>query len=103
LLSDGTLSVTFTVPVDPARREVAPHEALTVGGTTLILERVVVTRTEARVYLRRGASGHILENAAVTLTIGKHRYGGRVIDGCPSGQYSGFEHPASAGAGMATG
>jgi hypothetical protein len=30
-------------------------------------------------------------------------HGGRVIDRCPSGQYRGFAHPASAGAGMATG
>ncbi len=68
------LSVAFTVPVDPARRVIAPRQTVVAGGPPLTLDHVVVTRSETRVYLRRTTPGHILEFLNITLYAGKRRY-----------------------------
>lgn len=71
------LTVRFTVPVDAAKRVAELHQTVAAGGTALTLQRVVVTRSEVRLYLKRATRGHILEGAAnAMLYLGKHAYGG---------------------------
>ena len=67
------LTIPFSVPIDPAHIEVHPNQATRAGSTTLILDRVIATRSEMRVYLRRATPGHILENAQLELSVdGQH-------------------------------
>ncbi len=73
------LSVSFTVPVDPARHVITPHQTLRAGGQALTLAKVVVTRSETRVYLQRTTRGHILEGVQLGMLVGGRRYG----DGIP--------------------
>jgi hypothetical protein len=47
----GLLAFDLTVPFHPGR-VAEPHRSVTVGGQTVTLERVVVTVSETRVYLR---------------------------------------------------
>jgi hypothetical protein len=47
----GPLSFNITVPFIPGD-EVRPHQQVAAGGTTLTLERVVVSKTETRAYVR---------------------------------------------------
>src|SRR5205814_1858116 len=46
-----TYNFDLSVPVDPVRRLAELHQAVTVGGIPLMLDRVIVTRSEARVVL----------------------------------------------------
>lgn len=70
---DHPLTIPFSVPVDPVRVEVHPNQAVAARGTTLILDRVIATRSRMRIYLRRAVPGHILENAQLELSVdGQH-------------------------------
>ena len=62
------LTIPFSVPIDPAHIEVHPNQAIRAGNTTLILDRVIATQSEMRVYLRRATPGHILENAQLGMS-----------------------------------
>lgn len=62
------LSVDFSVPFHPGR-VVNLHQAVTVNGKTLILERVVVTPSETRAYLR-GNGYPLALDSIPTLTVG---------------------------------
>ena len=68
------LTIPFSVPIDSARIEAHPNQASRTGSTTLILDRVIATRSEMRVYLRRAAPGHILENAQLELSVGGQHF-----------------------------
>ena len=48
----GTFAFDFTVPVEPRRRVVEPRQAVRIGDREVVLERVVVTPTEARFSIR---------------------------------------------------
>ena len=62
------IGVDFSVPFHPGR--VANlHQAVTVNGKTLILERVVVTPSETRAYLR-GDGYPLALDSIPTLTVG---------------------------------
>jgi hypothetical protein len=64
----------FTMPItltmDPVRVETRSEQKVTAGGVTLILDHVIATRSEIRVYLRRAKPGHILEDSWLTLFSG---------------------------------
>lgn len=47
----GPLTFDITVPFDRGR-EVSPHQQINAGGVTLTLERIMVSPTETRVYVR---------------------------------------------------
>jgi len=68
------LTIPFSVPIDSARIEAHPNQASRTGSTTLILDRVIATRSEMRVYLRRAAPGYILENAQLELSVGGQHF-----------------------------
>ncbi len=53
----GPFHVAFRLAFDPLRRVLAAPQRATAGGVTVTLERVVVTRREARVVLRFPAAG----------------------------------------------
>ncbi len=55
----GTVAFDFTVPVEPRRRVVEPRQAVTVGGREVVLERVVVTPTEARFSMRGPGDAYV--------------------------------------------
>jgi len=65
---DRGYAISLTVPVDPLRVEIHPHESVTAGGVTLVLDRVVGTHSSLRVYLRRDRPGSILQNTMVILS-----------------------------------
>ena len=71
---DRPLTIPFSVPVDTTRIEAHPNQASRTGRTTLILDRVIATRSEMRVYLRRAVPGHILENAQLELSVGGQHF-----------------------------
>lgn len=75
------LMATFTVSVDRAFRVVAPHQTVVAGGIGLVLDHVMITRSEARVYLRRTTPGHILENVNVMLSTDGRQYSGAPLFG----------------------
>ena len=63
----GQLDFDFTVAFHPGHIA-TPHETVTVGGQSMTLERIVVTPSQARVYLR--LDGEDVEWLYGTLTIG---------------------------------
>jgi hypothetical protein len=67
---DHEFTIPVTVAMDPIRVEVHPAQKITAGGVTLILDHVIATRSEVRVYLRRAKPGHILEDSRLTLSAG---------------------------------
>ncbi len=71
----GPLSLSFSVPVDPVRRVLEPNTTIVAGGHALTLARVVITRSETRVYLRRPTPGHILESVYPELIVSGRSYG----------------------------
>jgi len=73
------MTVTLTVPVDPRRLVLTPHQTIVAGGAGLTLARLVITRSETRVYLQRATPGHILEGVHLMMLVGGRRYG----DGIP--------------------
>ncbi len=73
------MMMTLTVRVDPRRLVLTPHRTIVAGGTALMLARVVITRSEARVYLQRVTPGHILEGMHLMMRVGGRQYG----DGIP--------------------
>ncbi len=73
------MTVALTVPVDPKRLVLTPHRTIVSGGVALTLARLVITRSEARVYLQRTTPGHILEGVRLTMLVGGRQYG----DGIP--------------------
>ncbi len=73
------MTVTLTVPVDPRRLVLTPHRTIVAEGAALTLARVVITRSETRVYLQRTTPGHILEGVRLTMLVGGRQYG----DGIP--------------------
>jgi hypothetical protein len=68
---DHEFTIPVTVAMDPVRVEVHPEQKITAGGVTLILDHVIATPSEVRVYLRRAKPGHILEDSRLTLVSGK--------------------------------
>jgi len=71
---DRPLTIPFSVPVDTMRIEAHPNQGSRTGSTILILDRVIATRSEMRVYLRRAVPGHILENAQLELSVDGQRF-----------------------------
>ena len=66
---DG-VTMSLTVAMDPVRVETHPEQKVTARGVALILDHVIATRSEVRVYLRRAKPGHILEDSWLTLFTG---------------------------------
>lgn len=83
---DKPLSCDLTVPVDPALRAVAPRRTVSAAGGAVTLERVVVTRSEARLYLRADRPHLIQPDALVTLTVGGRAVQGNPVYGMTSGE-----------------
>lgn len=71
----GPLSLSFSVPVDPVRHVLEPNTTIMAGGHALTLARVVITRSETRIYLRRPTPGHILESVYPELIVDRRNYG----------------------------
>ncbi len=67
---DHDFTMPLTVAMDPVRVETHPEQEITTEGVTLILDHVIATRSEVRVYLRRDKPGHILEDSWLTLSAG---------------------------------
>jgi hypothetical protein len=67
---DHEFIMPVTVAMDPVSVEIRPARKITAGGVTLILDHVIATRSEVRVYLRRAKPGHILEDSWLTLSSG---------------------------------
>ncbi len=79
------ISFDFTVPFHPGRIA-TPHQALTVNGRTLTLERIVVTPSETHLYVR-GLYG--LNDTEVKV-FGEHanRTGSAVTDDCLTARHT---------------
>lgn len=69
VIVQGPLMFDIAVPVTPDVRISDLHRVVQVGATSVVVERIVVTPTEARVYLR----GLGLESVAATLDIDGQR------------------------------